>query len=344
MTEETIPPAILIVDNHPANLLVIQEVLKPLGHVLVTAASGMEALRHLLARDFALVLLDVEMPIMDGFETAKIIKQREKSRYTPIIFVTAEVNAEPAIYQAYTTGAVDYLAKPINPHVLRSKVSVFVELYQQRERIRLQGEQLQRIARVQAEREHTLLKTELEKDHLAQIAAVVERQRSFLADVLRSVTDGRLRLCDHRRDLPKRLAPTGETIPLGKPDSLYYLRHATINAAKACDLTDERSQDLVTATSEAAMNAIVHARGGSARVFSDIDGGIQVWISDRGAGIAIDKLPRATLERGYSTAGTLGHGFWLMLKTVDQVFLLTTKTGTTIVLEQNKNVPASAWH
>jgi diguanylate cyclase (GGDEF)-like protein len=129
-----VPANILLVDDRPENLTVLEEILRPLGHNLVKACSGDEALRALLRDDFAVILLDVQMPGLDGFETAAHIKQRQKSRHIPIIFLTA-INREPQHeMRGYSAGAVDYLAKPFDPWVLTSKVTVFVDLYQERKR------------------------------------------------------------------------------------------------------------------------------------------------------------------------------------------------------------------
>lgn len=119
---------ILLVDDQPENLLSAEAVLESLGQEIVRANSGREALRHLLTDDFAVILLDVMMPEMDGFETAALIRQRERSRTTPIIFLTALGRSEEHVFRGYDVGAVDYLTKPIVPEILRSKVAVFVEL------------------------------------------------------------------------------------------------------------------------------------------------------------------------------------------------------------------------
>jgi two-component system sensor histidine kinase/response regulator len=123
------PVKILLVDDQADNLLSAGAVLETLGEEVVKAESGREALRHLLDQDFAVIVLDVMMPEMDGFETAALIRQRERSRHTPIIFLTALGRSEEHIKQGYTLGAVDYLSKPFVPEILRTKVSVFVELH-----------------------------------------------------------------------------------------------------------------------------------------------------------------------------------------------------------------------
>src|SRR4051812_20622606 len=129
------PSNILIVDDQEENLLALEAVLEPLGQNLVRAGSGEEALRRLLDDDFACILLDVQMPDMDGFETAEFIKQREKTRNIPIIFLTAIDKEAQQVFRGYTVGAVDYIFKPFDPEVLRSKVSVFVDLYEKNARL-----------------------------------------------------------------------------------------------------------------------------------------------------------------------------------------------------------------
>ena len=128
--------AVLCVDDRPENLLAIEAILDPLNITCVRAASGEEALKCLLERDFAVILMDVQMPGMSGFETAELVKVRERSRYTPIIFLTA-ISTEPQyVFQGYSAGAVDYLTKPFHPDILRAKVSVFADLYRMQERLR----------------------------------------------------------------------------------------------------------------------------------------------------------------------------------------------------------------
>jgi hypothetical protein len=143
---------ILIVDDHPANLVALVAVLEPLGHELIRCGSGEEALRELLAREFALILLDVQMPGMDGFKTAQLIKSRPKCRDVPIIFITALSRDTAHVFRGYSHGAVDYLLKPFDGDILRSKVSVFVELFLQKEKIKEQARQLRDREREAAEK------------------------------------------------------------------------------------------------------------------------------------------------------------------------------------------------
>jgi two-component system sensor histidine kinase/response regulator len=134
---------ILLVDDQPANLVALEAMLQGLGQNLVTASSGREALKWLLTHEFAVVLLDVKMPDMDGFETAALIRGRDRSRHTPIIFLTAADQTQEQAVRGYAVGAVDYLVKPVVPEFVRSKVAVFVELARKSELLRRQAELLQ---------------------------------------------------------------------------------------------------------------------------------------------------------------------------------------------------------
>ena len=133
---------LLLVDDREENLLALEAILEPLGHRLVSVTASSDALKELLREDFACILLDVQMPEIDGFELATLIKQRKRSQHIPIIFVTALSKDEKLVYRGYSVGAVDYIFKPIDPDVLRSKVSVFVELWEKSRQLREQAEQL----------------------------------------------------------------------------------------------------------------------------------------------------------------------------------------------------------
>jgi CheY-like chemotaxis protein len=135
---------ILLVDDRPENLLALEAVLSSLDQVLVRADSGEEALRALLKDDFALILLDAQMPDMDGFETAARIKARRRTKDIPIIFLTAADQDKHSAYRGYTAGGADYLAKPFDPWVLRAKVQVFIDLWAAGQRLATQATFLRR--------------------------------------------------------------------------------------------------------------------------------------------------------------------------------------------------------
>jgi len=137
---------ILLVDDNDNNLLSMEVALEKEGYAFSRATSGREALRILLKEDdFSLILLDVKMPIMDGYETAGLIYQRDKLRQIPIIFITAHDYEEAAMFKGYEAGAVDFIRKPFNPDMLRSKVAVFAELNKKNQLLRKQEEKLQAI-------------------------------------------------------------------------------------------------------------------------------------------------------------------------------------------------------
>jgi two-component system sensor histidine kinase/response regulator len=153
---------ILLVDDQPANLVALEAMLQSLGQNLIKAQSGREALKWLLTHDFAVILLDVKMPEMDGFETASLIRQRDKSRHTPILFLTAADSTQTQAVRGYAVGAVDYLVKPIVPEFVRSKVAVFVELAKKTELLKRQAQML--IESEQAARHLAETRAELVRD------------------------------------------------------------------------------------------------------------------------------------------------------------------------------------
>jgi signal transduction histidine kinase/DNA-binding response OmpR family regulator len=171
-------PSILIVDDRPDKLLALKAVLEDLCPSVVTAESGRQALKHLLQQDFALILLDVNMAGMDGFETASLIRQRKNSETTPIIFVTS-YGDDMHVAQGYSLGAVDYILSPIVPAVLRTKVAVFLELHRKTREVERQSLHLQR----RAEQLHKLTDASL-KIHAAQS---MDAMGQIIADAARDV-------------------------------------------------------------------------------------------------------------------------------------------------------------
>jgi CheY-like chemotaxis protein len=194
-------PRILLVDDRAENLTALEAILSSLSQALVPVQSGDAALKALLTGDFAVILLDVVMPGMDGFETAAHIKRRAKTRDIPIIFLTA-ASAEPDYaFRGYAAGAVDYIAKPFDPWVLRAKVSVFVDLYlknlQLREQAELMRAQLAAAAGAEAEAGAEPLLTELSGRLAAveDLVAVISGQAAAREDPV--MTDCTARL-EHR--------------------------------------------------------------------------------------------------------------------------------------------------
>jgi signal transduction histidine kinase len=192
---------ILLVDDEPNSLYALQEMLRPLGQNLMVARSGAEALRLVLKNEFAVILLDVRMPRMDGFETARLIRERRRSSLTPIIFLTAAGDDMESVYRGYEAGAVDYLIKPVpSSTVLCSKVMVFVELYAKNadlarqisermiveERLKESEEKLRRLAAYLVsvrEEERTHIAREIH-DELGQVLTGLKMDVSWLAQRL----------------------------------------------------------------------------------------------------------------------------------------------------------------
>jgi two-component system, sensor histidine kinase len=168
MSSESV--SLLLVDDRPENLLALEAILEPLGQSLIRANSGPEALKQVLASEFAAILLDVQMPGMNGFEVAEIIKSREKSRTIPIIFLSAISKEDAYVFKGYSMGAVDYVFKPFNPDVLRSKVAVFVDLYLKQREIQRQGDLLRDSQKRELELEHRTSLLEAEARSAAKLS------------------------------------------------------------------------------------------------------------------------------------------------------------------------------
>ena len=182
--------AILIVDDRPENLLALEAILESLPCQVVRALSGAEALKALLRHDFALILLDVQMPVLDGFETAALIKERERSRHIPIIFVTAISKEQSYVFQGYSAGAVDYISKPFDPEILKSKAAVFLELWEQNERIKRQEAALNEARARELEAHAREREREAEQRHLAQLATSEARFRRVVESNMMGVLFG----------------------------------------------------------------------------------------------------------------------------------------------------------
>jgi PAS domain S-box-containing protein len=181
------PVEILLVDDRPENLLALEAILEPLGQTLIKAHSGDEALRKLLLHDFAVILLDVQMPGINGFETARLIKSRERTKYIPIIFLTAISKDEQYVFEGYSVGAVDYMAKPFQPDILRSKVNVYVDLYLKQKQLSEQQVLLRESEVRELELKHKLEITESE----ARFSDIVA---SMMDAIIVFDTDGRISL------------------------------------------------------------------------------------------------------------------------------------------------------
>src|SRR2546430_544653 len=208
MADATDRTSILIVDDSPEKIVALESILDELGQDIVKAASGREALRHLLTRDFAVILLDVRMPVMDGFETAALIRERARSEHTPIIFVTAFPD-ETHVARGYSLKAVDYIFTPVVPDVLRTKVAVFADLHQMTAQVKRQAESL----RQRAAQLHRLSTASLEingAQSLDDMVKVVADSAREILGVPRAVATARV----HDRRIHRATSPAALAAPL----------------------------------------------------------------------------------------------------------------------------------
>nr|WP_259371909.1 response regulator [Caldimonas mangrovi] len=286
------PGSILIVDDLPDKLLVLHTVLEDLGQHLVFARSGSDALREVLQREFAVILLDVNMPDIDGLETARLIRSYKRSAHTPIIFITAYAD-EMQTARGYSLGAVDYILSPVVPEVLRSKVKVFVELYAMQQRARRQAEERVALAAAEAAR------------HAAEEQS---RRLSFLAQASR-VLGGSLDAEVAARELLRLLVPEPARLALlVRTDDHGALRHALVQMddapAQECDY------EAVPAAARALVDRCMQAQG---LVQADEAPWLPHWLADTpaaGLGAAAVPMMVGREMRGALLAVTSQAGRW----------------------------------
>jgi signal transduction histidine kinase len=241
-------PRVLVVDDIEANIIALEALISSIGCEVVRASSGNQALRELLRQDFALVLLDVQMPEMDGFEVARLARSNPRARETPIIFVTAMLETMETVFDGYDSGAVDVLFKPINPHILTSKVGVFLDLYRSKQKL---------AAEVEAHR-GTLAELEafnysVSHDLRAPLRTMSGFSQILTEDYAPQLDDegkrllGRIVNAANRMDGLisdlLRLSQIGRTKPALKPLDLAPLAHEILAELKAAD--PERRVDVV---------------------------------------------------------------------------------------------------
>ncbi|MDR3710635.1 MAG: response regulator [Capsulimonadaceae bacterium] len=314
---------ILVVDDTSESLRLLTGILVAEGYAVRPADSGVLALASALANPPALILLDIRMPGLDGYEVCRRLKESPATCNIPVVFISAAANLDERV-AGLSLGAVDYITKPYQREELLARVRTHIEL-----------------ARLRTSLDRLVLERTAElKEALDQLRENASFQRQFLHDVLASVTDGVLVLCYDGQQLPCPLAVFRAPMRITDSSDLYNVRQLATCAGKRCGLSDERIFDMINGIHEAAMNAVVHVGSGLVTVSIDEkEGRVQARIEDKGPGIALDRLPRATLMKGYTTAGTFGYGMKIMLSLLDRVYLCTGSVGTTVVIEQGRNKP-----
>ena len=344
-------PKVLVVDDLEENLLAMRALLESDAVEILTAKSGEEALELLLQHDIGLALLDVQMPGMDGFELAELMRGAERTRRVPIIFITAGSRDHKRVFQGYETGAVDYLLKPVEPHVLRSKVAIFVELHQQRREL---ADQIARLNEAREERERLLaeLRTTLSLNELfvgvvghdlrgplnaIMTSTTILEQISSEPDVqevsgrLRSIGLRMTRMINDLLDLTR--ARLGGGIPIAlQPTSLEPLASTIVEETRLAHPTRTVQLDLrgnlevhadgdrlVQAMANLLANAAAHGtEGGIVEVVVDgtNDDEVVFWIENDGT-VAAEDLPRLFDPFKNSRGKTPGLGLGLFI--VDQI-------------------------
>ena len=256
MTAALREPALLVVDDVPENLIAVDAALAPLGHRVLRAASGEDALRHLLTDDVGVIVLDVQMPGLDGFETARHIKGRESTRGIPIVFLTALGGDVEHRLRGYEAGAVDYIAKPVDADILRAKVRVFLELHLATEELRTQGELL-------ALRTKELERSNADLEQFSYVASHdLQEPLRVLAGYLELLTDhlGE-QLDDEARGWIERAGAAAERMSSMISDLLTYARAGTGGGER-----EDVDLDDAAATALRSLEASLRDAGGTVEV------------------------------------------------------------------------------
>jgi anti-sigma regulatory factor (Ser/Thr protein kinase)/DNA-binding NarL/FixJ family response regulator len=311
--------ALMVEDSEDDMLLIQRELVQGDFDLELERVETAPAMQAALERQtWDVVLVDYSVP---GFGAVPALALLQATGLDiPFIVISGTIGEETAVAMM-RAGAADY--------VMKDRLNRLVPA--------IRRELQDAITR----REHRVAEAALQAQEREKTAMEV-RFRDFMRDVLAAVTEGKLNLCYTDEDLPAAVSKNCELVPLPSLEALRTLRQSSQAAAKRIGFDDSRWQDLITAVSEAGMNAIVHGGGGNGHVCQGNDT-VQVWIEDHGDGIAVERLPRATLEKGYTTAGSLGLGMKMMLQATDRLWLLTGLSGTTIVLEQGRHQALPSW-
>jgi signal transduction histidine kinase len=282
-------PKIMLVDDREDNLLSLETVLEPDGYRFVKATSGRQVLKLLLTDfDFALILMDVQMPNLNGFETASLIYERDRLRHIPIIFITANNYGEENLFKGYRAGAVDYIYKPVNPELLRAKVGVFVELYRKNQRLLAQEQKLVIINR----------NLELEiAERIASEQKVTELNRQLLENIARLETANKdldlfAFMASHDLQAPLRKIRmfsdrllSGSTANMGNESRLYLTRIQEVSRRMQELINDILRFSKISAGGQSFEEVDLNL------VIGDVLSEMETTIREKNAAITVDPLP-----------------------------------------------------
>ncbi|HXH29266.1 MAG TPA: ATP-binding protein [Bacteriovoracaceae bacterium] len=330
-------PNILLVDDRPENLVAFSAVLKSEEYNLVEVSSGEEALRELMDKDFALILMDVQMPGLSGFETAMLIKKREKSEFIPLIFVTASYVDEHSAEQGYRIGAVDYILKPFNPEALKAKVLFFSNFYQENKKSQQQLEVEREFHKIIEVVSHDL-KNPLSsmKLHMQMLdRAIAKEDSNLVVEALKNKLPAMKRSASQMQELIEGILDLakveGTKMQLDKKETNIYLvvseviemltPHAEIKNITFQDLLNRNGQT-INCDSERIRQVFSNLIGNAVK-FVPKNGTIQISceqkkdsivfkIQDSGPGIELESLPHI-FDRFWQARGTSNHGTGLGL-------------------------------
>jgi signal transduction histidine kinase len=290
-----IPQKILLVDDREDNLLSMETILETEGYQFVKANSGRQALKILLTEfDFALILMDVKMPNLNGFETATLIYEREKLKHIPIIFITANNYGEENIFKGYRAGAVDYIYKPINPELLRAKVSVFVDLYKKNYQLLLQEQKLKSI---NVSLQNEIKEREASEDKVRQLNLQLMKNISRLETANREL-DRFAFMASHDLQEPLRKIRTfsdrlmSKNKNLGEEDLLYIDRIQRAAGRMQALIEDILTFSKISGEQESFVNSDLNVILGE--VLSDLE----TSVDEKNAKILIDRLPSLNVNPG----------------------------------------------
>ena len=336
MIEPSPPPRVLIVDDHAPNLLALEAVLEPLAVELVCASSGEEALRRVAAEHFAVILMDVQMPVLDGYATMRMIRQQERSRDVPVIFITAVHDQPEHTRRGYELGAIDYMTKPFDPEILVAKVRALVGLWR-----RAQDDERRRYLERERLRDLFLgvvnhdLRSPLNTICMAvrsvgKATTLEEGDRRSLERANRAATR-MTRLVGDLLDLTRGELGGGIPIVRVSGDVATLCRHVAddyvprypdrpITLDVTGDLHGEWDVDrLLQAISNLVGNALQHAEGGAVSIRArDEPGCVTIEVHNTGTAIAAEILPSIfePFRRGDDSAEGLGLGLYIVREIV----------------------------